>query len=752
MLVFKNNLSGSTVNQRGSTEGQIYSNTTDFAMVEFEESINTQDGAVFMAWNDANSSIKGDFYVHASIELSYLDRDVVVPISGSAAQVTRADNGGTILDWANTWKDVFFNGQTQTADSIYAWLCEKYGQHTYFYIATYQSMPGWFRYDPDNWAGAVTSSEVGLDYGTAKDIIFNPDLRLIDFTGANYGVIAGSYPDAAAETYKSSYVCATLLFDENVHPPTLNNLKFDVYLDGTVDPNAAIRWSADVSDNFSLQLINPMVWCKPEDTIYYNTRTIDGYVVPNEQAPDMLRHSNTWPGSYSNPYLTEFGACAEPFNTVTRVIYFGVDGIADQMYYLLRFNQQVITETGSGTKWGDLFIVTVPREVNSAADVTVSRIADSGMEVDFNTSVEVHIGTPDDETPDDSDDYPEGEDYDGTDPGPYNPEDPKPDFTQYSRTGFSGQAVLTKTYVMDAAVLANVGSKLWSQSYFDVLKIQNNPIENIVGVKWFPFSQTGVSQEIKVGNVGFGINAGVVDTLYTITVGSAKYTAKNPSSPTYLDMSPYTTLKLHLPFCGVVQLDATECLNRNIKVKYVVDLVAGDCIAFIYLDGGDMPYMSVAGSVGVDIPLTSTNRLQTEMKAASTAISAVTGTAGSLMSHDYLGAASQAAQGGLSIAGMDFTTQRVSNHSSACATKDNGAVFLEIWRPNFEVSEGFKQRHGWPCHKFKTLGSLSGFVKCDGRTRIEFAMSGRENEMLEGLLTDGVYITPRDPSWTPIPD
>lgn len=752
MFVFQNNLTGSTVNQRGSTEGTIYSNTTDFAVVQFEESLNNQTGALFMAWNDGNSEVKGDYKVHASIELTYDNRDAITPISGLASNVTRANNGGQILTWANLWKDEFFGGETQTAESIYAWLCDKYGPHTYFYISTIANFPGSFRYDPDNWAGNVITSEVDVDHGTAHDIVFNPSIRGITFNGQDYGVIADSYPDATAEAYKQSYICAKILFDENVHPPVLNDLTFHVYIDGTKDPNVAIRWTADVSDSFSLQLINPMVWCKPEDTIYYNTREIDGYVVPNEAAPDMTKHANTWAGSYGSPYLTEFSECAEPFNTVTRVIYFGVDGIANQMYYLLRFNQRAIEGDTSVVKFGDLFIVTVPRDVNSAEDIGVQRVSASSMEVDFTSNVTIHIGTPEDETPDDDPDYPSGEDYDGTGPGPYNPEDPKPDFTQYARTGFTGKAVLTKSYVMDAAVLANVGSKLWSQSYFDVLKIQNNPIENIVGVKWFPFSQTGVSQEIKVGNVGFGINAGVVDTLYTINAGSTKYTAQDPAKPTFLDMSPYTTLKLHLPFCGTVQLDATECLNRTISVKYVVDLVAGDCIAFVFLDGGQMPYMEISGNVGVDIPLTSSNRIQTEMKAASTAISAVTGAAGHIMTHDYLGAASDAVQGGLSVAGMDYSTQRTSAHSSACSSKGNGAVFLEIWRPAFTVSEGFKQRHGWPCHKFTTLSSLPGFIKCDGRTRIDFAMTQRENEMLEGLLTDGVYITPHNASWSPIPD
>lgn len=660
-----------------------------------------------------------------------------------------AEHGGMLLDLANQFKDYFFGGVTQTYTSLYTWLVNNYGEAFGFSYTTVQNKA------PSEMYGAGETLHVDWMIGKAtatRLIEFNPPAT-DEVTGENYGVIV--IPSAIVNWNDAyAYMIAALIFDPNVTPPVDKKLIFDVYLDGTRDPNVAIRWRYESDEDISVQMVTPRIWTEPgiPSVVAIDTHTVDGIVVPNKtMVPTMQEYSYTWPGSYTRPYLTEFGICTQGQSTLDKTILYGIDGIADKMGYLLRFNEQINENNTGKMTWGDLYRVLVPRDVTSVSDVSVTKIDNSINDADFLTEVYIHLGVPDDETPDDDSDYPSGEDYDGTDPGPYNPEEQKPDFTQYERTGFTGKAVLTKTYSMDAAKLANVGSKLWSQSYFDVLKIQNNPIENIVGVKWFPFSVSGVQEDIVVGNVNFQIQAGRVDTLYTIDIGSVKYTAATPSSPTFLDMSPYTILKLHCPYVGILQLDASECMNRTINLKYVVDLVSGDCIAYVYLDAGKMPYLTASGHVGVDIPLTASDRIQTEMRAASTAISAVTGAAAHVMAGDYLGAAAGAAQGGLSIAGMDYTTQRTSNHSPACSTKENGAVFLEIWRPSFTVSEGFKKRRGYPCHKFKTLGTLPGFVKCDVRTKIDFAMTSRENEMLEGLLTEGVYITPHNTSWTPLP-
>lgn len=647
------------------------------------------------------------------------------------AQILTETNGGPLLTLANAYKDKYFGGITQTASSLKAYLDRMYGVHNgYAYV---QFSGGDFIITTR--LGDITSINAPINY-------------VSDWAGgtiapAEYLSITGDMYTLPSDVSTLADVEAALIFGERVTP---NKLQFDVYIDGAKDPNVTIKWKAlEINDDFSLQLVTPIVWTDPGAPPAFPLTDIvlnHGINIPDESKTWMRKYVNTFAGQYANPYLTEFNAVAQEYSTFERITLFGIDGIANAMSYLMRFNMQ-INEGGHGLMtWGSLFRVTIPREP-TIENVEVIEINDSAYEKNFLTYVEVHMQAPPDEIPDDSDDYPDGQDYDGDPGGAYDPDTVIPDFGDYETDGFTGKAVLTKSYALTAAGLQNVGSKLWSQSYLDVFKIQNNPIDNIVSVKWFPFALSGSSQEIKVGNILFGYNGDVVDTLYKFDVGSCKV---QPKYNSFLDMSPYTTIKLHLPYCGILQLDATEVYKRTIRVRYVVDLVSGDCMAFVYLD--NEPYMNVAGAMGVDIPITSSNRIQSEMRAASSAISAVVGAGAHVMAGDVVGGAAQAATGALNIAGMDFNSQRTSSHSPACTSTENRAVFLEIFRPAIDASlfnTGYKSRHGWPCHKFVTLSELKlegrpAFVRCDARTKIDFAMTRRENEMLEELLTSGVYV------------
>lgn len=690
-----------------------------------------------------NAYAKMDVDTTRTGDASATDHGRIYEIGTNDNQVLTETQGGNLLTLANNWKDYFFGGVTQTAASLYAWMCDHYGNaHGFKYTtitnALLFSLPLW---------GELQAQEVGwskVEASRGVDFIL-PEKTTI--SGYDYGTI--SIPsEVTGYGNIVDYMFAALVFDPHT---SRNELQFDVYVDGTQDPNITINWQALThDDNFSLQLVSPIVWTLPKSSAEpsYPYIVVDGLFVPNEANSMMRKHANTWPGSYFNPYLTEFNGCTDQLDTFTKTQRFGTLGIASSMQYLLRFNKQKNENNQGVMTWGDLFIVEIPRSVSQLSDVTVTRLDPSMKEAEFTTKVVVHLGAPPDEIPDDDDEYPDGEDSTGDDPGVYEPDKTPHDFDPDEADGYPGHAVLTKTYSMDAAKLANVGSKLWSQAYFDVTKIQSNPIENIVSMKWFPFSVTGINGRIKVGDVDFQIDTDVVSNIYKFEVGSVTYQAQIKDSPTFLDLSPYTQLKLHLPYCGVVQLDATEMLNRKLTVKYTVDLVSGDCMAFLYLDD-NVPYMNVAGHCGVDVPLTSSNRVQTELRAASTTLSAVTGAAGHVLGGDYAGAAGSAMQGMLSVAGMDYTCQRTASHSPACTSTGNRAVYLEVWRPAFKISEGFKSRHGYPCHLFKALGTFTGFVKCDARTKLDFACTSEENEMLEKLLTEGVYITPRDPSWSP---
>lgn len=656
-----------------------------------------------------------------------------------------ATNGGWLLNLANLFKDYFFEGVTQTAASLYAFMVNKYGNHTAFHYQVIMGVGPVLDFD-NRHDGDWESVEIQWPKATARGYsgIFPQSWN---FAG-DYGEFIRGFPEGVEEGDRGDYCAAKLIFGDD-RPIENTHLHFDVYINGMDSPTIATRWSAiEVGENFSLQLVQPQIYNRFAQTgqgdsfndFYVNS---DGVRVPMLTHPtsgaEIYRDkSYTWSQTANDQYIGLFNSRYGNLSGLEKVALFGVDGIADAVYLVFRFNYKTYIDNAEKIVWGDAIKLKIPkhRDANNLTDETIQ---ESAYGTSFTTSLTIHYGLP----PQDNDDNPPGDD----DPDPDPPwEDPE--FDPYEPTGYDGNAILTQTYSMPALTLQNVGSKLWSQSYWDVLKIQSNPIENIISCKWYPFSVSGVVREIQVGDIAFGINGEKISSIYTMTVGTYTYTGnecnwtdantgKIYKIPKFMCCSPYTTVKLHLPYAGTIQIDASDFIGKPLKVKLIIDLITGDMLYLLYMNGA--PYMTVAGKIGVDIPLTATNRAQTELASASTQLSAVIGAAGALMGGNVMGAAG-AASSIVSAAGMDYTSQRSATHSPACASFENRAIYLEFSFPKFVESEGFRYSHGYPTHKWITLSKCSGFVKVDNIARLDVAMSEEENRMIEELLTEGVYV------------
>ena len=560
----------------------------------------------------------------------------------------------------------------------------------------------------------------------------------LGFTGtAATGWPSMDYSFDNLDDYKDAY-------DRGEVTPISETCYFDVYINGSDKPNIFVNWT--VGESISPVVLQPNVWVGVQDLLVlvpeYTTDPDTNLVIPNTAAWYVKKAGDfSYGGSYSTTYLTLQQMFEANLNPVSKLEHWGFDG--DPAF--VRIYLQMIREGDTGlTGIGDLFTV----QINKDGTASAAKINGSSDSPGFFTVVRLHYGEPDYIPPSDDDSYKGGTNIDDDEDGVYDEDDlPDPDdFT--TPEGYDGNGVLTKTYAVSAAVLRNIGQKLWSQDYFNVLKIQNNPIENIVAVKHYPFAMTGTPEEVKVGDIPFGINGDKVNGVQVITIGTYTYTGwfKN-----YLDLQPFTSVKIYLPYCGTFELNPGDLLNRKIGVEYVIDLVTGQCMAIIKMEeksnGKYIPFMNVYGQMGVDVPLTSSDRVQTELRAASAAVTAMGATAGHIIGGDAIGAANNAVNGALTLAGMDYTTQRTASQSPCCTSHANPDVFLIIERPAEDIIEkesktGYKHLHGYPCNKYLYLSKFSkgSFVAIDARTDIKFAMTADENKMLEELLTKGVYI------------
>ena len=509
---------------------------------------------------------------------------------------------------------------------------------------------------------------------------------------------------------------------------------FDVYIDGTDEPSIFVNWTAD--EDMPIAALSPRVCIGCQANIMTDLEYVHdqetGLVEPNINAWFVdLAGSFTYAGSYETTYLNIKANFEKYLNPISKVQQWGLDGKPSYVKLYLRMVNLDPVEGTDGI--GALATVTINKN-GTASYIFVDESSDTPG---FVTFVRLHLQEePDYVLPDDDPDYPGGSNIDGDGDGRYDPDNrPDPDdFT--TPLGFEGNAVLTKTYAVSESDLRNIGQKLWSQDYFNVLKIQSNPIENIVSVKAFPFAQTGTQEEVKVGDIAFGVNGDKVLSVWSKKMPN-KFTYTGYFN-SFLDFAPFTKIKMFLPYIGFIELDPGEIYQSPITVEYFVDLVTGQCMARLYMDedqnGNGIPFQSFYGNMGVDIPLSSTDRVQTELRAASAAFSAAMGVPGMIMSGNPSGVVS----GALNVAGMDYNTQRSSTQSPTCCTYDCQDVYVMIIRPAADVIQedertGYQHLHGYPTNKYLKLSQIGSgnFVQVDRRTDIKISATSEENAMLE---------------------
>ena len=318
----------------------------------------------------------------------------------------------------------------------------------------------------------------------------------------------------------------------------------------------------------------------------------------------------------------------------------------------------------------------------------------------------------DDVPPDDDDSYKDPEDD-----GDVGGDDTKP------TDSISVLNLLTTSYRVSDSNVQALGGKLWSQHFWDNIKLLNNsPIENIVGLKIMPCSVNAFPNGIIIGNVDMEIEADVVTSVPVVDVGSFNFVGHYGN---FLDYAPYTQASLFLPFIGFVEIDPAQFTGHTLNVKYSFDIIMGQCKAMLFADG--IYVQSYEGVCGIDVPLVASNRAQVEgSTVASMASSAVQG--------DLVGI-------GTSLMTRQYHSTRAGGYSSTLGWAETRTCFIALIIPNAQYASSYGHDVGYPCNVTCKLGTLSGFTVCGEDIDMSgFTCTEEEKAEIKRLLTEGVYL------------
>lgn len=298
---------------------------------------------------------------------------------------------------------------------------------------------------------------------------------------------------------------------------------------------------------------------------------------------------------------------------------------------------------------------------------------------------------------------------------------------------------LFTVYNPNLTELKQFGSWLWSSNFFEQLKkLFSDPMQAIIGLHkiYVPTTNLTEKQTIRCGYIDSEVPSYVVANQYT-TINCGRVSLLEYFGNVF-DYEPYTSVKLYLPFIGIVKLDVSEVMRSTIDVTYHADVLTGACLAEVKIirDTAESVLYTFTGNMGVQYPLSSGSYIGI--------VGGLLGIAGSVVGS--LATANPVPLAiGLSAASssgkLHTDVAHSGNISSNCGAMGIKKPYLIIDRPQTQLAEDFEKYQGYPSNYTTTLSNCNGFVQVleihvdDIKTA-----TSDEKQSIELLLKQGVII------------
>lgn len=292
--------------------------------------------------------------------------------------------------------------------------------------------------------------------------------------------------------------------------------------------------------------------------------------------------------------------------------------------------------------------------------------------------------------------------------------------------------------------LSALGSFLWS-GQFDLdtyKKLFADPMQGIIGLGIVPkLPNSAGSRNIMFGNVDTGVNCSYLASQYASqdcgSVNIQKYVGS------FMDYSPYVKISMFLPYIGFVNLGTDDIMGGSINVKYNIDVLTGDCIAFIKHDTKGVLY-AYHGNCLTNVPVSGqnyANALKNYYESVAGIIPATTnGAAGG-----PIGAIAGAATGALNAASNVVlnskpTFQRSGNIGGSAGILGVQKPFVIIERPNISVPNKVQHYIGQTSNITMGLGECSGLTVVEAVHLNGISATSKELAEIDSLLKGGVIL------------
>lgn len=203
----------------------------------------------------------------------------------------------------------------------------------------------------------------------------------------------------------------------------------------------------------------------------------------------------------------------------------------------------------------------------------------------------------------------------------------------------------------------------------------------------------------------------------------------------FLDYSPYTEIKLYIPYCGMVELPPNLFINSTVNVDMIVDIISGSCKGIVMCN--NTFYTSVNGSLMCSLPLS--------LEQCATKSLSIINSANSIMSGIIFGNKNYSALNTVTTLGEAMIENNNIAPSHISGNMDSVVNFYEpqcciLFMSYPEVNMGdIGKTHGKVCNYQDTLNNCHGYTVVNN-PHLEIKCTNTEKDEITKLLEQGVIL------------
>ena len=203
----------------------------------------------------------------------------------------------------------------------------------------------------------------------------------------------------------------------------------------------------------------------------------------------------------------------------------------------------------------------------------------------------------------------------------------------------------------------------------------------------------------------------------------------------FLDYSPYTEIKLYIPYCGMIELPPNLFINSTVSVYMIIDIISGSCKGVVMCN--NTFYTSLNGSLMCSLPLSLEQCATKSLNIINSANNIINGIIGSYPIYSGLNT--------VTTLGESFITNNNIAPSYKSGSMDSVVNYyipqcciLFMSYPQVNMGD-IGKTHGKVCNYQDTLNNCHGYTVVDN-PHIEIKCTNTERDEITKLLENGVIL------------